>query len=258
MGITWVSHGLHPCQHRTVSLAWLLFMVTAHSSLESPEDVQPLLSRDELVQPQGSFRKELDVATRTSTVTGKEQPRGDLGDSITPEEEAAALTAEDHDENIERIEAQELAKAKMHAAHKSMKVPDEIGCYWKLVQQMENQKALSQKYSQAAMIAKAQADKTGIEKKSLFDKVEELQKQRYAETSALEDAQSKYKMQHEQAMKAFKTAKGNLDSYDEERKKVDMDSTRAKRVLGAYLKYKKLFIETSSMEAMDSSQSVEA
>jgi hypothetical protein len=59
-------------------------------------------------------------------------------------------------------------------------------------------------------------------------------------------------------MKAFKTAKGNLDSYDEERKKVDMDSTRAKRVLGAYLKYKKLFIETSSMEAMDSSQSVEA
>jgi len=39
---------------------------------------------------------------------------------------------------------------------------------------------------------------------------------------------------------------GNLDNYNIERKKVDMDSNRAKSVLRTYLKYKKLLISASA------------
>merc|ERR1711904_180240 len=57
-------------------------------------------------------------------------------------------------------------------------------------------------------------------------------------------------------MNSYDTAKGNLDNYNVERKKVDMDSTRSKSVLATYLKYKKQFIEASA-DAHSPSQSRE-
>jgi len=49
---------------------------------------------------------------------------------------------------------------------------------------------------------------------------------------------------------------GNLDNYNIERKKVDLDSTRSKGVLEKYLEYKKKFIE-SSANSDDPTQSKE-
>jgi hypothetical protein len=173
---------------------------------------------------------------------------GDLGESnnMTPEEEAEALTNEDHDENIKRIEAQELAKAKTQALDKAAVVPEDVECYWKQVQQMEDQKALSEKYSRASTDAKERFEAATVMKRKVFAKVEALKKQHHQEKTAMDAARSSYKSEHAKAMNAYETAKGNLDNYDVEKKKVDMDSSRSKTVLQQYLKYKKLFIKASA------------
>merc|ERR1711865_1058134 len=70
------------------------------------------------------------------------------------------------------------------------------------------------------------------------------------------DAEEQYRKEHSTALNAFEAARGNLDNYNNDRKKVDLDSTRSKQVLTKYLEYKKKFIE-SSANADDPTQSQE-
>lgn len=174
---------------------------------------------------------------------------------LSPEEEAAALQAEDHDANIKKIEAQEMAKARLKAKTKQ-KIPESVECYWNLEQQAADQKALSEKYANIAKNAHSKFDKATAAKEKAFTEVQGLRKRHHRERSAMEDAQQSYKLEHTKATNAYDTAKGNLDNYNVERKKVDMDAARSKSVLTTYLKYKKSYI-TASADAHSPAQSRE-
>merc|ERR1712093_537473 len=169
-----------------------------------------------------------------------------VGESMKPDEEAKALAAEDHDANIKKIQAQELAKAQQKASDKTQKVPESVECYWALEQQARDQKGLSEKYGKIAEIAHRKYGKAAAAKQKSFVEAQASEKKHHSERQLMEKAQRSYKLEHTKAMNAYDTAKGNLDNYNIERKKVDMDSNRAKSVLRTYLKYKKRFIAASA------------
>jgi len=186
------------------------------------------------------------------------QGQEDVGETakLTPAEEAAKLKGEDHSANIKKMAAEELAKAKAKAKKKQHRVPQDIECYWKLAQQSADQKALSENYRRLAKAAQAKYKEASQGKQELFTKTSALKKKEHRERTAMNAANKNYKAEHGKAMNAYDTAKGNLDNYNIERKKVNMDSARSKSVLQTYLKYKKLFIQASA-EASDPSQSRE-
>jgi len=160
------------------------------------------------------------------------------------EEERHALETADHDEDIKAMEREEHLKAMEKA--KETAVPEDVTCYHDLVTNAENQEAVAEKMSEQAKTAEERFNTATHRKEESGAAAEKLKRRMERDLKAKNDAEAAYKKEHATALNAFAAAKGNLDNYNIERKKVDLDSTRSKSVLEKYLEYKKKFIQASA------------
>jgi hypothetical protein len=125
-------------------------------------------------------------------------------------------------------------------------VPDGIKCYWDLVQKkLALQATMANKKREAEEVFD-EFTTVSSRMSTSASKIAKLQTNKDKQETELKNAKEKYKMLHEDALKLFYTAKGDLNNYNNERKKVDLDAAQAKSALGTYLKYKKSFIEASA------------
>eukprot|EP00658_Telonema_sp_P-2_P081316 TRINITY_DN82_c0_g1_i1.p1 TRINITY_DN82_c0_g1~~TRINITY_DN82_c0_g1_i1.p1 ORF type:complete len:694 (+),score=303.99 TRINITY_DN82_c0_g1_i1:107-2188(+) len=180
-----------------------------------------------------------------------------------PEEEAVASAQEaeeeeepNHDADIKKMEAEEHAAALSKAA--TSEIPEEVSCYHDLVTEANNQKALAERRDQEARDAQEKLSVAQRYQADALNATHRLKRRVAAELKASQEAELLYREQHVDAIKTFDLAKGNLNEYQVERKKVDLDSSRSKQVLVKYLEYKKRFIEASaSSEDPAASQEVQ-
>jgi hypothetical protein len=137
-------------------------------------------------------------------------------------------------------------------------VPDAVTCHWKLVEtklSMEADLAIKNKAADEATAAFEAVHQRNI---TATNQIADLAEIAAADQEKLDAAQSKYKGLHQQALKMFYTAKGDLDGYNNERKKVDLDAAQSQQMLKTYLKYKKQYIEAAAdVEDADSSEEVQ-
>ena len=218
------------------------------------EDVQELVDVDTPALPGVSQLKDgLMHSSRVSSIN--------LGDSQhsatnydTPEEEMKALATEDHDTNIKAMEMTEHLKATERA--KEAEVPEDVTCYHDLVIKAKNQMVMAERLEEEAKDAEERFKSATHLKEETAAAAEKLKRRMERDQKSKTDAEEQYRKEHSTALNAFEAARGNLDNYNNDRKKVDLDSTRSKQVLTKYLEYKKKFIE-SSANADDPTQSQE-
>jgi hypothetical protein len=187
-------------------------------------------------------------------VPGKKLPERkavDLGEAqrgtkkyTSPEEEQKALETADHDADIKNMEQEEHINAMEKA--KEATVPEDVTCYHDLVTNSDNQKAVAEKMEEQAKTAEERFKTAKHRKDESEAEAEKLKRRMERDQKAKTDAEAAYKKERATALNAFAAAKGNLDNYNIERKKVDLDSGRSKSVLEKYLEYKKKFIEASA------------
>jgi len=218
------------------------------------ENVQELVDVDTPALPRVAQLKDgLMHSSRLSSVK--------LGDSQhsaknydTPEEEMKALATEDHDANIKAMEMAEHLKATERA--KEAEVPENVICYHDLVIKAKNQMAMAERLEEEAKDAEERLKSATHLKEETAAAAQKLKRRMERDQKSKTDAEEQYRKEHSTALNAFEAARGNLDNYNNDRKKVDLDSTRSKQVLTKYLEYKKKFIE-SSANADDPTQSQE-
>merc|ERR1712028_140307 len=218
------------------------------------ENVQELVDVDTPALPRVAQLKDgLMHSSRVSSVK--------LGDSQrsaknydTPEEEMKALATEDHDANIKAMEMAEHLKATERA--KEAEVPEDVICYHDLVIKAKNQMAMAERLEEEAKDAAERLKSATHLKEETAAAAQKLKRRMERDQKSKTDAEEQYRKEHSTALNAFEAARGNLDNYNNDRKKVDLDSTRSKQVLTKYLEYKKKFIEASA-NADDPTQSKE-
>jgi hypothetical protein len=135
-------------------------------------------------------------------------------------------------------------------------VPDSVACYWELMEEKLSTEATYRVKQREGDAAYDEFSKAEARDKVATTEVAALETKQSSEETELAEAQDKYKELHEEALKLFYTAKGDLNSYKNERKKVDLDAAQSKSHLSTYLKYKKEYIQASA-DAEDPSTSEE-
>jgi hypothetical protein len=232
-------------------LSWLVLLAVLHTivALSTDDGVQPLAEPAPL--PKLAVLAPVAELTVEKVAPGSQQALDQLGESnqvskkfVTPEEERKALESEDHDENIQAMEQEEHLKAFEKA--KDTAVPEEVICYHDLVNNAENQQSLAEKMEEQAKSAEEKFKTANHRKEESSVAAAKLKRRMERDLKAKTDSEAAYKKEHTTALNAFAAAKGNLDNYNIERKKVDLDSTRSKQVLEKYLDFKKKFIEASA------------
>lgn len=248
--------------HRLTSWVLVLGLLHTAAALSLEDGVEPLAEHEplpalaklatpqqlEVDPPQGEHAKvsSSDVQLGESQHASKKY--------ASPEEERKALETADHDEDIKAMEREEHLKAIEKA--KEAAVPEDVTCYHDLVTNSENQKAIAEKMEEQAKTAEERFNTANHRKQESGVAAEKLKQRMERDLKAKTESEAAYKKEHATALNAFAAAKGNLDNYNIERKKVDLDSTRSKGVLEKYLEYKKKFIE-SSANSDDPTQSKE-
>merc|ERR1712153_73456 len=237
--------------------AMCLFHVTNLGTAE--ESVQTLVDDEPLALP--GLPRLKGMARATPVPNAKVGSAVSLGDAHrsgknydTPEEEMKALATEDHDANIKSMEMAEHLKATERA--KEAEVPEDVTCYHDLVTKAKNQKAMAERLEEEAKDAEERLKSSTHLKEETAAAAEKLKRRMERDQKSKTDAEGQYRKEHSVALNAFEAAKGNLDNYNNDRKKVDLDSNRAKQVLQKYLEYKKKFIQASA-NADDPTQSKE-
>jgi len=237
--------------------AMCLFHVTNLGTAE--ESVQTLVDDEPLALP--GLPRLKGMATAIPVPNAKVGSAVSLGDAHrsgknydTPEEEMKALATEDHDANIKSMEMAEHLKATERA--KEAEVPEDVTCYHDLVTKAKNQKAMAERLEEEAKDAEERLKSATHLKEETAAAAEKLKRRMERDQKSKTDAEEQYRKEHSTALNAFEAARGNLDNYNNDRKKVDLDSTRSKQVLTKYLEYKKKFIEASA-NADDPTQSKE-
>merc|ERR1711998_534393 len=238
--------------HRSTSWVIVLGLLHVAASVSLEDGVEPLsehaplpalaalpeMPRQQVAEPAQS----VDHAQAHDTKLGASQHSAKK--YASPEEEKHALETADHDADIAAMEREEHLKAMEKA--KAEEVPEEVTCYHDLVANAENQEAIAEKMQEQAKVAEEKYDMATHRKEESQAAAEKLKRRMERDMKANKDAQSAYKKEHATALNAFAAAKGNLDNYNVERKKVDLDSTRSKSVLQKYFDYKKKFIQASA------------
>jgi len=238
---------------------WVVHLIVA-SIPDDGEDVQvlddlqqpalprmpalPTLNEAPLAAPAGSEQRKLGETQRAAKIYD------------TPEEELEALAKEDHTANMKAMEEAEHLKATERAKTKGVTVPEEVTCYHDLARRAKTQNALAERLEEEANQAAERLKQADYLKEQAAAAAEKLKRRMDRDHKMKSDAEGQYRKEHSVALNAFEAAKGNLDNYNNDRKKVDLDSNRAKQVLQKYLEYKKKFIQASA-NADDPTQSKE-
>lgn len=171
------------------------------------------------------------------------------------EAELQALHKEDHDAEIKAIAEAEHIKA-TERAKRGQTVPEDVTCYHELDSAAKQQQALADRLGEEAeKAAQSLKQATYLKEKAATD-TQKFKIRMDSDHKMKTDAETQYKSEHSVALNAFEAARGNLDSYNNDRKKVDLDSTRSKQILAKYLDYKKKFIQANA-DSDDPTQSKE-
>merc|ERR1711865_358913 len=171
------------------------------------------------------------------------------------EAELQALHKEDHDAEIKAIAEAEHIKA-TERAKRGQTVPEDVTCYHELDSAAKQQQALADRLGEEAeKAAQSLKQATYLKEKAATD-TQKFKIRMDSDHQMKTDAETQYKSGHSVALNAFEAAQGNLDTYNNDRKKVDLDSQRSKQILAIYLDYKKKFIQANA-DADDPTQSKE-
>merc|ERR1711865_314568 len=190
------------------------------------------------------------LVKQSSRLTPNNQIIGYLSDTRAEEAEDAeaelqALHKEDHDAEIKAIAEAEHIKA-TERAKRGQTVPEEVTCYHELDSAAKQQQALADRLGEEAeKAAQSLKQATYLKEKAATD-TQKFKIRMDSDHKMKTDAETQYKSEHSVALNAFEAARGNLDSYNNDRKKVDLDSTRSKQILAKYLDYKKKFIQANA------------
>jgi len=174
----------------------------------------------------------------------------------TQDEELKALRDEDHDAEIKAIAEAEHLKAIERAKRGRSKVPEEVSCYHELVVDTQQQKSEADRLDEEATKAAKRLKHAEYLKERAATDTKKFKVLMDSDHQMKTDAETQYKSEHSVALNAFEAAQGNLDTYNNDRKKVDLDSQRSKQILAIYLDYKKKFIQANA-DADDPTQSKE-
>eukprot|EP00656_Telonema_subtile_P052969 TRINITY_DN752_c0_g2_i2.p1 TRINITY_DN752_c0_g2~~TRINITY_DN752_c0_g2_i2.p1 ORF type:complete len:644 (+),score=219.00 TRINITY_DN752_c0_g2_i2:198-2129(+) len=157
---------------------------------------------------------------------------------------APAVEEQEGEEDPKAVEEQEHAAAL--ARVNSTKVPEAIGCYYDLVANADAQKALAERLDEKVLDLTEQLGSAKHAANQSLEATRRFEQKVKMVTEAHDEAAKEYRTEHSAALNLFARAKGNLNSYDVERKKVDLDSSRSKQVLQKYLEFKKKYIQASA------------